>query len=49
MIYHLLLRNGTTYQDLGSNYFDQRDRQATLRRAVQRIERLGYKVTLAAA
>ena len=44
-IYHLL-RDGTTFHDLGGNYFDQRDRQATLRRTVRRIERLGYRVAL---
>jgi len=44
-IYHMLTR-GTTYSDLGGNYFDERDRQATIRRAVRRIESLGYKVTL---
>lgn len=44
-----MLRHGTTYQDLGGNYFDERSRQATIRRAAQRIERLGYKVTLEAA
>lgn len=48
ILYHLL-RRGTTYQDLGSNYFDARDRQAAVRRSVRRIERLGYKVTLEAA
>lgn len=47
-IYHLL-RHGTTYQDLGANYFDQRDRHSTVRRAARRIERLGYKVTLEVA
>lgn len=47
-IYHLLCR-GTTYQDLGGNYFDERDRQAAVRRSVRRIERLGYKVILQAA
>ncbi len=41
-----LLRHGTTYRDLGDNYFDERNQQATLRRSVHRIERLGYKVTL---
>jgi transposase len=47
-IYHLL-RDGTIFHDLGGNYFDQRDQPATLRRAVRRIERLGYKVALQAA
>ena len=47
-LYHML-RDGTSYRDLGANYFDQRDRDSTVRRAVRRIERLGYKVTLNAA
>ena len=46
--YHIL-RHGTVYDDLGSNYFDERDRQATTRRSVRRLERLGDKVTLEAA
>lgn len=45
IIYHLL-RNGTTYRDLGDNYFDEQARLSTVRRAVQRIERLGYEVVL---
>jgi hypothetical protein len=48
IIYHLL-RDGTTYRDLGSNYFDERNRQATVQRAARRIEALGYKVTLEVA
>ncbi|MBI2854364.1 MAG: hypothetical protein HYX87_05510 [Chloroflexi bacterium] len=45
MIYHML-KEGTGYQELGSDYFEQRRSQAVIKRAVQRIERLGYKVTL---
>lgn len=48
ILYHLL-RTGKTYQDLGRNYFDERQRQHVLHRAVHRIERLGYKVSLEAA
>jgi transposase len=48
IIYHLL-RRGTTYQDLGDNYFDEQDHQGTLRRSVRRLESQGYKVTLEAA
>jgi transposase len=48
IIYHLLKR-GTTYEDLGPNYFDERDRQAVVRRSVRRIEQLGYTVTVGAA
>jgi hypothetical protein len=48
VIYHLLKRR-TTYEDLGPNYFDERDRQAVERRSVRRIEQLGYTVTVSAA
>ena len=48
IIYHLL-RRGTTYQELGGNYFDERQRHSVLSRALRRIERLGYKVTVEAA
>jgi transposase len=43
--YHLLSR-GTEYQELGGNYFDERDQTATLTRAVARINRLGFDVEL---
>ncbi len=46
---YYMLRDGTSYRELGGNYFDERRRQATIRHAAQRIERLGYKVTLEAA
>ncbi len=44
-----LLKRGTDYQDLGMDYFDQRSKEATTRRAVRRLEALGYQVTLQAA
>jgi transposase len=43
--YHLLQR-GTTYQDLGPNYFDQRHKLRTTKRLVKRLEALGHKVVL---
>jgi transposase len=48
IVYYLLTRQ-TVYQDLGVSYLDQRDRQAVERRAVQRLESLGYTVSLAPA
>lgn len=45
IIYHLL-SEGTTYQELGGNFFDERDRQAVQKRLVRRLERLGYQVEL---
>ena len=43
--YHLLTR-GQDYSDLGTNYFDERDRTAVQHRCVKRLEKLGYKVSL---
>ena len=46
VIVYWLLRNGVEYRELGGNYFDERNRAATVRRAVRRIESLGYQVEL---
>jgi transposase len=43
--YHLLTRD-QDYSDLGTNYFDERDRIAVQHRCVKRLEKLGYKVSL---
>jgi transposase len=43
--YHLLAR-GTTYQDLGTAHLDTRDAERAKRRAIQRLEALGYDVEL---
>jgi transposase len=45
IIYSLLTR-GSTYADLGTGFFDQRDRQHTTTRLVARLQRLGYQVNL---
>lgn len=47
IVYHVLTRR-EPYQDLGVNYFDERDRQAVERRLVRRLEQLGYQVRLEA-
>ena len=49
VIVYSLLRHGDNYQDMGSNYFDERNQHRTLQRSVQRIERLGYQVVLQSA
>ena len=46
---YYMLRDGTSYRELGGNYFDHKDRDNTVRRAVRRIEKLGYEVILKAA
>jgi transposase len=43
---YYLLRRGTTYADPGAMYFDERNRHSVERRAVRRLEQLGYQVTL---
>lgn len=46
--YHML-KTGASYHDLGGNYFDERNQQAGVKRAVRRIEQLGCRVTVEAA
>ena len=43
--YYLITRD-RDYQDLGPNYFDERDREAIKRRAVKKLQRLGFEVIL---
>ncbi len=38
------LERGTTYEELGEDYFDQREVQRTKRRLVNRLEALGFTV-----
>jgi transposase len=45
IVYHVIKR-GEPYQDLGANYFDERDQQNVRRRLVRRLEQLGYQVNL---
>lgn len=45
IIYHLL-SDQVCYQELGGNFFDERDRQAVEKRLVRRLQRLGYQVEL---
>jgi transposase len=45
MAYHML-KNGTPYEELGGNYFEQRDQEAVKRYALRKLEGLGYTVTL---
>lgn len=45
-IAYYIMRDGTTYQELGADYFARRDRDRTMRRSVKQLEALGYRVTL---
>ncbi|MGE5582382.1 MAG: IS110 family transposase [Bacillota bacterium] len=44
-IYHML-KDGSSYRDLGVNHYDQINKEAVIKRSIKRIEILGYKVTL---
>lgn len=46
-IYHMI-RHGSTYRDLGADYFDQRSRESIAQNAVRRLHRLGYTVAIQA-
>ena len=48
MMYHMLSRR-TSYSDLGCAYFDHQNIQHVVRRSVNRLENLGYKVSLVPA
>jgi transposase len=46
IISYYVIRDGTTYHDLGPNYFDERDKEKVIRRCAKRIEQLGKRVTV---
>ena len=45
IVWHLLTK-GEDYRELGADYFEQRGKEAIVRRAVRRLEHLGYRVTV---
>jgi transposase len=47
-IAYYVLQRGTTYEELGSDYFERRDQERTTHRLVKRLEGLGYEVSLTA-
>lgn len=47
VIYHMLLWQ-KPYDDLGEDYFDQRDRSRNAQRLVERLTRMGYEVAIIA-
>jgi transposase len=46
VIAYYIIRDGTTYEDLGPNYFDERDKEKVIRRCTKRMEQLGKHVTV---
>lgn len=48
MVYHML-RCRRPYQDLGRNYRDEREPEASVWQSVRRLEHLGLQITLQTA
>ena len=46
LITYYLLKDGSTYHDLGPDFFDRRNQDALERRLVRRLEALGNKVSI---
>jgi transposase len=46
IIIYFMLKNGVSYQDLGGDYFDKRNKECVVRRSVKRLQALGYDVAL---
>jgi hypothetical protein len=46
VIIYYMLRDGTPYQELGGNYFDELKEDRVVRRMERRLQNLGYEVAL---
>ena len=47
VIAYYILRDGSVYHELGGDHYDRKNPERTARRLTQRLERIGYQVTLA--
>jgi len=45
-IAYYLMRDGGSYHELGPSYFDQRNKERTIRRHLKQLEALGVHVTI---
>lgn len=43
-ICYYMIRDGTRYQDLGADYFTEKNREHIMKRSVKRLESLGYMI-----
>ena len=46
VIVYFVIGRGDSFRDLGTNYFDERDRDQIRRRLTRRLEALGYEVSV---
>jgi transposase len=47
-MYHMLVK-GTSYSDLGGDYFDQKNIERVVQRSITRLKNLGFNVTVVPA
>jgi transposase len=48
IIAYYIIRDGSLYHELGGDHYDRKNPERTARRLTQRLERIGYQVTLTA-
>jgi hypothetical protein len=46
IIVYYMIKNNCNYQEIGEDYFDKINHKVVVKRQVQRLEKLGYKVKL---
>jgi transposase len=46
VIAYYIIRDGTIYHEIGGDHYDRRNPERTARRLTQRLERIGFQVTL---
>jgi len=46
IICYFIIKDGTTYEDLGGDYFDRRNKDRVIHRSIAKLESLGYDVIL---
>ena len=46
IICYFMIKTGQCYQDLGADFFDKRNKETIAKRSVQRLEALGFNVTI---
>ena len=41
-----MIKNNVSYNELGADFFDKRNKEAIVKRSIRRLEALGYDVTV---
>jgi len=46
IICYFIIKNGTSYEDLGGDYFDRRNKDRVIHRSIAKLKSLGFEVVL---